>query len=84
MDEVNAYMSLNVSSALGLTAGILQAFPQRFGLTRTVVNISSICALAAKPSWVLYCTGKAARDMAFKVLAMEEPDVRVLTYSPGK
>jgi len=77
-------MSLNLSSVVGLTAGVLQAFPQRFGLKRTLVNISSACALAAKPSWVLYCTGKAARDMAFRVLAVEEPDIRVLSYSPGR
>ena len=28
-------------------------------------------------------TGKAARNMFFKVLATEEPDVRVLNYAPG-
>ncbi|KPP67145.1 Sepiapterin reductase-like [Scleropages formosus] len=81
--EVDAYLSLNVSSALSLTAGVLQAFPQRPGLRRTVVNISSLCALEPFPSWVLYCAGKAARNMMFRVLAKEEPDVRVLNYSPG-
>uniref|UniRef100_A0A8C6ZAD0 Sepiapterin reductase n=1 Tax=Nothoprocta perdicaria TaxID=30464 RepID=A0A8C6ZAD0_NOTPE len=34
-------------------------------------------------SWALYCGGKAARDMIFQVLALEEPDVRVLSYAPG-
>ncbi|XP_036433919.1 sepiapterin reductase b [Colossoma macropomum] len=81
--EVNHYLSLNVSSTLSLTAGVLQAFPRRMGLQRTVVNISSLCALKAFPSWVLYCTGKAARDMIFRVLAAEEPDIRVLNYAPG-
>ncbi|KAG1930282.1 sepiapterin reductase b [Pimephales promelas] len=81
--EVNRYLSLNVSGALSLTAGVLQAFPHRLGLRRTVVNISSLCALKPFPSWVLYCTGKAARDMMFRVLAEEEPDVRVLSYAPG-
>ncbi|XP_067249516.1 sepiapterin reductase b [Chanodichthys erythropterus] len=81
--EVNRYLSLNVSAALSLTAGVLQAFPRRLGLRRTVVNISSLCALKPFPSWVLYCTGKAARDMMFRVLAEEEPDVRVLSYAPG-
>ncbi|XP_051965092.1 sepiapterin reductase-like [Xyrauchen texanus] len=81
--EVNRYLSLNVSGVLSLTAGVLQAFPRRLGLQRTVVNISSLCALKAFPSWVLYCTGKAARDMLFRVLAEEEPDVRVLSYAPG-
>ncbi|XP_062400182.1 sepiapterin reductase b [Sardina pilchardus] len=81
--EVDSYLSLNVSSALGLTASLLQAFPRRQGLRRTVVNLSSLCAQRALPSWVLYCTGKAARDMMFRVLAEEEPDMKVLNYSPG-
>ncbi|XP_068190906.1 sepiapterin reductase-like [Antennarius striatus] len=83
MAEVNSYMSLNVISPLCLTASILQAFPQRPGLRRTVVNISSLCAVQPFPSWVLYCTGKAGRDMTFRVLAEEDPDLRVLNYAPG-
>ncbi|KAG5281282.1 hypothetical protein AALO_G00069440 [Alosa alosa] len=70
------------SSALSLTASLLQAFPRRQGLRRTVVNLSSLCAQQAFPSWFLYCTGKATRDMMFRVLA-EKPDVKVLNYSPG-
>ena len=31
----------------------------------------------------LHFVGKAARDMFFKVVAEEEPSVRVLSYSPG-
>lgn len=83
MAEVNSYLSLNVSSFLCLTAQMLQAFPQREGLRRTVINISSLCALQPFSSWVLYCSGKAARDMMFRVLAQEEPDLRVLNYAPG-
>ncbi|XP_061732778.1 sepiapterin reductase a [Nerophis ophidion] len=83
MAEVDAYLSFNVSSALCLTANVLQAFPKQPGLQRCVVNISSLCALKPFPSWVLYCTGKAARDMMFKVLAEEDPDLRVLNYAPG-
>ncbi|XP_028318823.1 sepiapterin reductase a [Gouania willdenowi] len=83
MAEVDSYLSLNISSALCLTARVLQAFPQRAGLRRTVVNITSLCAIQPFRSWVLYCTGKAGREMMFRVLAEEEPDVRVLNYSPG-
>ncbi|KAM4719500.1 sepiapterin reductase a [Anableps anableps] len=83
MAEVDSYLSLNVSSAMCLTARVLQGFPQRPGLRRSVVNVSSLCALQPFRSWGLYCTGKAARDMMFKVLAEEEPDLRVLSYSPG-
>lgn len=84
MAEVDSYLSLNVSSSLCLTASVLQAFPQRPGLRRTVINITSLCALQPFRSWVLYCTGKAAREMMFRVLAVEEPDIRVLNYSPGE
>ncbi|KAL0965517.1 hypothetical protein UPYG_G00282350 [Umbra pygmaea] len=83
MAEVDSYLSFNVSSALSLTASLLQAFPQQQGLRRCIVNVSSLCALKPFPSWVLYCTGKAAREMMFRVLAEEEPDIRVLSYSPG-
>ncbi|KAJ8395594.1 hypothetical protein AAFF_G00030750 [Aldrovandia affinis] len=81
--DIDSYLSFNVSSALSLTAGMMGAFPKRPGMRRCVVNISSVCAVRPYPSWVLYCTGKAARDMMFRVLAEEEPELRVLNYSPG-
>lgn len=81
--EVNSYWALNLTSMLCLTSGVLKAFPDRPGLRRTVVNISSLCALKPFKGWALYCAGKAARDMMFQVLATEEPSVRVLSYAPG-
>ncbi|XP_074141638.1 sepiapterin reductase-like [Sminthopsis crassicaudata] len=81
--EVNDYWMLNVTSALCLTSGVLRTFPPSSNLGRIVVNISSQFALKPTKSWALYCMGKAARDMMFKVLAAEEPDVRVLSYAPG-
>ncbi|XP_062065633.1 sepiapterin reductase [Lepus europaeus] len=81
--EVNGYWALNLTSMLCLTSCILKAFPASPGLSRTVVNISSLCALQPFKGWALYCAGKAARDMMFQVLAVEEPSVRVLSYAPG-
>ncbi|NXX81080.1 SPRE reductase, partial [Urocolius indicus] len=81
--EINSYFAFNVSSALCLTTTALRAFGERPGSSRTVVNISSLCALKPFKNWALYCSGKAARDMMFQVLALEEPDVRVLNYAPG-
>ncbi|NXF27257.1 SPRE reductase, partial [Rhodinocichla rosea] len=83
LEEIDAYFSFNISSALCLTSTALRAFGARPGCSRTVVNISSLCALEPFPSWALYCSGKAARDMMFRVLALEEPGVRVLNYAPG-
>ncbi|XP_069779146.1 sepiapterin reductase-like [Narcine bancroftii] len=81
--EVTGYMELNFTSPLCLTALLLKQFPSRENFQRTVVNISSLCATKPFKSWLLYCAGKAARDMAFRVLAAEEPGVRVLNYAPG-
>lgn len=80
---MNSYLSLNVSSALALTAGMLKVFPCRPGLQWSVVNISSLFAVQPLPNWVLYCSAKAARKMMFCVLAEEEANVKVLSYSPG-
>ncbi|KAM7078233.1 sepiapterin reductase [Molossus nigricans] len=81
--EMNNYWALNLTSMLCVTSSILRAFPDSPGLSRTVVNISSLCALQPFKGWTLYCAGKAAREMMFKVLASEEPSVRVLSYAPG-
>ncbi|XP_073505587.1 sepiapterin reductase [Phyllobates terribilis] len=83
VEEVNRYLSFNVSSALCLTSSLLKTFPKRAGLQRVVVNVTSLAAIQPLKSWTLYCTGKAARDMMFRVLAEEEADIRVLNYSPG-
>lgn len=81
--EVNHYWALNLTSMLCLTSGTLNAFLDIPGLSKTVVNISSLCALQPFKGWGLYCAGKAARDMLYQVLAVEEPSVRVLSYAPG-
>ncbi|XP_006880946.1 PREDICTED: sepiapterin reductase [Elephantulus edwardii] len=81
--EMNNYWSLNLTSMICLTSGILKAFPESPGFSRTVVNISSLCAKQPFKGWTLYCAGKAARDMMCQVLASEEPSVRVLSYAPG-
>ncbi|NXS52468.1 SPRE reductase, partial [Brachypteracias leptosomus] len=81
--EINSYFAFNITSALCLTSSALQAFGKEPGSSRTVVNISSLCALKPFKNWALYCSGKASRDMMFQVLALEEPDVRVLNYAPG-
>uniref|UniRef100_A0A8C5QP78 Sepiapterin reductase n=1 Tax=Leptobrachium leishanense TaxID=445787 RepID=A0A8C5QP78_9ANUR len=82
-DDMTVYLSLNVSSAMCFTSSLLRAFPGRPGLQRIVVNISSLAALHPFKSWSLYCTGKAAREMMFKVLAAEQKNIRVLSYAPG-
>lgn len=81
--EVDRYFSFNVSSTLCLTSSLLKIFQGRPGLQRLVVNLTSLAAQQPFKSCTLYCAGKAAREMMFKVLAEEEKDVQVLNYSPG-
>ncbi|XP_035697408.1 sepiapterin reductase-like [Branchiostoma floridae] len=78
---ITDYYQMNVSSVLCLNSQFFSATESI--VRRTVVNITSLCALQPFKSWALYCGGKAARDMIFKVLAQEQPDVRVLSYAPG-
>ncbi|CAG9812784.1 unnamed protein product [Phaedon cochleariae] len=48
-----------------------------------VVNITSLCGRAPFANLAMYGSGKAAREIFFKVLALEEPHIVVCNYSPG-
>ncbi|XP_078615835.1 sepiapterin reductase-like [Branchiostoma floridae x Branchiostoma japonicum] len=79
---LNKYYATNLTSVIALTAKFMEVFSGS-NVRRTVVNISSAVAVEPLAYQSLYCSGKAARNMFFKVMAEEEPDVRVLSYSPG-
>ncbi|KAJ8894831.1 hypothetical protein PR048_000138 [Dryococelus australis] len=76
------YLALNVTSCISITAQFLQVFDAS-SVRKTVVNITSLSAVTPMKSFAYYCVGKAAREMYFRVLAEESPDVDVLNYSPG-
>lgn len=48
-----------------------------------MVATSKLVLGSRLPSYCLIVSGKAARDMFFKVMALENPDVNVLNYAPG-
>ena len=55
-----------------------------------IVNVSSLAAIQAFESWGIYCAGKAARDMLYKVIAKElailyptSTPIKLLNYAPG-
>jgi len=79
-DEWGRYMSLNLYHVTCLTAEFLRRFPSGH---RCVLNITSLCALQPFKSMGYYCVGKAAREMYFRVLAKENAELNVLSYSPG-
>ncbi|KAI9910343.1 hypothetical protein PsorP6_011159 [Peronosclerospora sorghi] len=100
--EVSRHFELNVTSVMWLNKRFLDVFGasrgeifsatanQAQGSNNTtkliVVNVSSRAAIAPYKTFNLYCTAKAAREMHFRVLALEQAccnKVRVLSYSPG-
>ncbi|XP_059484537.1 sepiapterin reductase-like [Neocloeon triangulifer] len=83
LDEINNYFNLNVGSMILLNTMFLKAFPKSEKYKRLVINITSLCGIKPFQGFALYCTGKATREMFLKVLALEEPTVKVLNYSPG-
>ncbi|KAL3831236.1 hypothetical protein ACJMK2_023013 [Sinanodonta woodiana] len=75
--------NINVNGLILLNSAFLQTFDKKSVQKRVVINISSLCALQPFSSWSLYCTAKAARDMFFRTLAVEDAETRVLNYAPG-
>ncbi|XP_015123534.1 sepiapterin reductase [Diachasma alloeum] len=82
-DEWRKYYDLNVFSPAVLNSVVMKLFRDNEKVRKVVINITSLCGIQAIKSVGYYCSGKAAREMYFKVFAEEYPDVNVLNYSPG-
>lgn len=65
LPELQAYFATNLHSTMILNSVFLKTSADV--KIRTVVQISSLAGIMPIESWSLYCTGKAARDMFFKV-----------------
>lgn len=77
------YFSLNLFSVACLNSQFLKVFPEGSAKQRTIINVTSLCAIKPFKSMGYYCTGKASREMFFRVLAEENPMLNVLNYAPG-
>jgi len=73
-------LEVNVVAPLALTRELLPQLRRRRGV---VLNISSDAAVEAYGTWGGYGSSKAALDQASRVLAAEEPDLRVYAVDPG-
>jgi NAD(P)-dependent dehydrogenase (short-subunit alcohol dehydrogenase family) len=71
---------VNVVAPLGLIQLALPVLRARRG---AVVNVTSDAAVEAYPGWGGYGSAKAAIEQASRVLAAEEPDLRVWWVDPG-
>ncbi|OAD57799.1 Sepiapterin reductase [Eufriesea mexicana] len=77
------YFNLNVFIPAILNGVIMQIFNESTNTKKIIVNITSLLGIEAKKLLGYYCSGKAAREMFFKVFALENPQVNVINYSPG-
>lgn len=75
------YCDLNVLSPVILNGVMMDIFKDV--KNKVVINITSLYAIQPGKNVGYYSTGKAAREMFFKVFALENPDVNMLSYSPG-
>ncbi|XP_060075590.1 sepiapterin reductase-like [Ylistrum balloti] len=84
LTEVTSLVRLfdvNLVGMILLNSSFLKTFSEV--ASRVIVNVTSGNAIRPYKTMSTYCTAKAARDMFFRVLASEDPTIRVLTYSPG-
>ncbi|KRX48125.1 Sepiapterin reductase, partial [Trichinella murrelli] len=82
-EELTNYFDLNLTSTILLNNAFFQLCEKDFSTERVCVNITSGAAYHAIKSLHLYSAAKAARDAFFRVLATEEPGIRVLSFNPG-
>jgi NAD(P)-dependent dehydrogenase (short-subunit alcohol dehydrogenase family) len=73
-------LTVNAVAPLAVVQAVLPALRMARG---TVVNISSDAAVEAYEGWGGYGASKAALDQLSAVLAVEQPDLRVLAVDPG-
>lgn len=78
--ELTRYFRSNVVSVAILNSVFARTFPRA---RKTVINVSSLAALRPFPTWGTYCSGKAARDAMFRVMALEEREREEANHADG-
>jgi NAD(P)-dependent dehydrogenase (short-subunit alcohol dehydrogenase family) len=80
LDALRRVYDVNVFAPLALVQASLPLLRVSKG---TVVAVSSDASVEAYEGWGGYGSSKAALDQLHRVLAAEEPDVRVYLFDPG-
>lgn len=80
LDALREVYEVNVVAPIALTQLALPGLRDRAG---AVVNVTSDAAVEAYPGWGGYGSAKAAVEQASRVLAAEEPGLRVWWVDPG-
>ena len=80
IDALREVFEINVLGPLGLVQWALPALREHGG---AIVNVTSDAAVEAYEGWGGYGSAKAAVEQLSRVLAVEEPGVRVWWVDPG-
>ena len=80
VDALGPLMAVNVAAPLALVQSALPLLRRSRG---TVVAVTSDAAVEGYEGWGVYGASKAALEQLHRVLAVEEPDVRVIVFDPG-
>lgn len=76
------YFHLNYFSAIALTISFVEKL-KPLSQKIAIINVTSLIGRQPFANFAMYGSGKAARDLYFRVLAKEDPTLLVLNYSPG-
>jgi NAD(P)-dependent dehydrogenase (short-subunit alcohol dehydrogenase family) len=77
--ELEHVYAVNVLAPLALAQLVLPQMPE----TGSIVNITSDAAIEPYPGWGGYGSSKAALEQVSRILAAEQPAVRVYAVDPG-
>ena len=80
LDVFRRIYEVNVVAPLALTQQLLVPLAEAHG---TILNVTSDAGAEAYPEWGGYGSSKAALEHLSAVLAVEQPDVRVVIADPG-
>ena len=80
LDDLRRVYEVNVFAPLAL---IQETLPDLRRSQGTVISLSSDAAVEAYEGWGIYGSSKAALDQLHRVLAAEEPELRVYQFDPG-
>jgi NAD(P)-dependent dehydrogenase (short-subunit alcohol dehydrogenase family) len=80
LDALRDVVEANLVAPVAL---IQEALPHLVAAHGTIVNVTSDAAVEGYPGWGGYGSSKAAFEQASRVLAAEQPEVRVLWVDPG-
>lgn len=83
IDIWRKYYDLNLFIPIILNGVIMEIFNGQDDTKKLIINITSLFAIQPQIASGYYSTVKAAKEMFFKVFALENPEIDVLNYSPG-